>query len=198
MYAKHRLEALTDGIFAVAMTLLVIELKVPDRASVHVAADLTRAVVELTPNFISWTISFFVLGIFWTSQHRLFHFVRVVDETLAWLTIGYLAFVSLMPFSSALAGLYTAVFFSQAFYSANMILLATFSLLMTRYVFRHPELQGTTLAAPSYRAVRFRVMGLMVVAVVAVGVTTLVPGAGNAAFMLMWPISSISRRIERG
>jgi len=196
--SKHRIEALTDGIFAVAMTLLVIELKLPDPASIHVPADVATAVAQLIPMFISWIISFFVLGIFWNSQHRLFHFVRVVNGTLAWLTIGYLAFVSLMPFSSALAGLYSTVLFSQVFYSANMILLATFSLMMTRYVFRHPELQSTTLAAPSYRAVRFRVVGLMVIAVVAIGFTALVPGAGNAAFMLMMPISIISRRIDRG
>lgn len=195
--SKHRIEALADGIFAVAMTLLVIELKVPEAESIHVPRDVAIAVARLLPTFISWTISFFVLAIFWTSQHRLFHVVRAVDDTLAWLTIGYLAFVSLMPFSSALVGRYGTVLFAQAFYSANMVMLATFSLLMARYVFRHPELQSTTLTAPFYRAVRFRVVGLMVIAVVAVGITKLVPGAGNAAFMLMWPLSGISRRIER-
>ena len=196
--SKHRIEALTDGIFAVAMTLLVIELKVPDPASIRVPGDVATAVAHLIPTFISWTISFFVLGIFWNGQHRMFHFVRIVDDTLAWLTIGYLAFVSLMPFSSALVGLYGTVLFAQVFYSANMVLLAIFSLLMSRHVFRHPELQGATVTAPFYRAVRFRVVGLMVIAIAAIGITKLVPGAGNAAFMLMWPISSVSRRIERG
>jgi uncharacterized membrane protein len=197
VFSKHRIEALTDGIFAVAMTLLVIELKVPEPESIHVPGDVAIAVARLLPTFISWTISFFVLAIFWNSQHRLFHVVRIVDETLAWLTIGYLAFVSLMPFSSALVGRYGAVLFSQVFYSANMVLLASFSLLMARHVFRHPEIQNTTVTAPFYRAVRFRVVGLMVIAAAAVGMTRLVPGAGNTAFMLMWPISVISRRIER-
>ena len=126
MFSKHRIEALTDGIFAVAMTLLVIELKVPDPATIHAPGDVAMAVARLIPTFISWTISFFVLGIFWNSQHRLFHVVRIVDGTLAWLTIGYLAFVSLMPFSSALVGLYGTVVFAQVFYSANMVMLASF------------------------------------------------------------------------
>ena len=80
VFSKHRIEALTDGIFAVAMTLLVIELKVPEPATIHAPGDVATAVVRLIPTFISWTISVFVLGIFWNGQHRMFHFVRIVDD----------------------------------------------------------------------------------------------------------------------
>ena len=121
--SKHRLEALTDGIFAVAMTLLVIELKLPEHATVHGPSDLATAVVHLIPTFVAWIISFFVLAIFWFSHHRLFHYVRNVDGRLLWLNVLYLGFVSLMPFSSALAGEYPRMLFSQWFYSSNMILL---------------------------------------------------------------------------
>ena len=94
-----------DGIFAVAMTLLVIELELPDATAVAVPADLLRAVAHQIPTFIAWSISFLVLAIFWVNQQRLFHFVRTVDETLTWLVIGYLALVSLMPFTPALVGM---------------------------------------------------------------------------------------------
>jgi uncharacterized membrane protein len=197
MLSKHRLEALIDGIFAVAMTLLVIELKVPDRAAIQAASDLAIAVARLIPTFIAWTISFFVLGIFWYGQHRLFHFVRGVDGTLTWLTIAYLSLASLMPFSSALAGEYARVLFSQVFYSTNMLLLSAVSLLMHRYVFRHQELVGAPMPPAFYRAARFRLLGLIVVALVAIGMAMLIPGTGNVAFMLMMPISIISGRLER-
>jgi uncharacterized membrane protein len=167
--SKHRLEALTDGIFAVAMTLLVIELKLPEHATVRDASDLANGVVRLIPTFIAWIISFFVLAIFWFSHHRLFHYVRIVDGRLLWLNILYLGFVSLMPFSSALAGQYPRMLFSQWFYSSNMF----------------------------YRGARFRSSGLVVVALVAVGITMFVPASGNAAFMLMIPISMLSRRVEQ-
>jgi uncharacterized membrane protein len=195
--SKHRLEALADGIFAVAMTLLVIDLKLPEHATVHDPSDLAVGVAHLIPTFTAWIISFFVLAIFWFSHHRLFHYVRNVDATLLWLTILYLGFVSLMPFSSALAGEYSRMLFSQCFYSANMILLAFLGLVKYRYVFRHPELWATPVSVGFYRGARFRSMGLMVVALVAIGITRLVPGAGNAAFMLMAPISSLSRRVEQ-
>jgi uncharacterized membrane protein len=196
MFSKHRIEALIDGIFAVAMTLLVIELKVPERASVHAPSDLAPAIVQLLPTFISWIISFFVLAIFWIRQQRLFHLVRVVNDTLAWIVIAYLSAVSLMPFSAALAGQYETMLASQVIYSLNMILLSAFALLMTRYVVRHPELTNGAPPDSFYRSVRFRVGGLMVIAVAAVGVAFVLPGSGNAAFLLMIPISIIGGRIE--
>ena len=67
--SKHRLEALTDGIFAVAMTLLVIELKVPQHETVRDPLDFAAGIGHLIPTFIAWIISFFVLAIFWFSHH---------------------------------------------------------------------------------------------------------------------------------
>jgi uncharacterized membrane protein len=192
--SKHRIEALTDGIFAVAMTLLVIELKLPDA---QVPADLANGVAHLIPKFVAWIISFFVLGIFWFSHHRLFHYVKHVDETLVWLSILYLSLVSLMPFSSAITGEFALVLFSQMFYSANMILLAAVALAINRHVCRHAALQGEPMSAGFYRGVRFRMVGLMVIAAATVGIARVLPGAGNVAFLLMWPISIVSRHIER-
>jgi hypothetical protein len=118
--SKHRLEALTDGVFAVAMTLLVIELKLPEDVAVHDQAELARGLVRLIPTFVAWIISFFVLAIFWFTQHRLFHFVRTIDGKLLSLNIVYLGLVSLIPFSCALTGKYARMPLSQWIYSSNM------------------------------------------------------------------------------
>ena len=196
LVSKHRLEALIDGIFAVAMTLLVIELKVPDRATVA-SIGMVQAIVDQFPTFLAWTISFLVLGIFWSAQQRIFHFVRAVDEPLTWLAIGYLALVSLMPFSSALIGQQPTKLSSQIVNSAHMATLSVMALLISRYVCRHPELWAVDPPPQFYRAVRFRCLGLTIVALLAVGITTIVPGFGSMAFMLMAPITRVSRRIER-
>ena len=68
--SKHRIEALTDGIYAVAMTLLVIELKLPAHELIHSQADLINAVGHLLPKFIAWLISFLVLSLFWLGHHK--------------------------------------------------------------------------------------------------------------------------------
>ena len=196
-FSKERVEALADGIFAVAMTLLVIELKLPERSTVLSQWDLIVSVAKLRPQFIAWTISFFVLAIFWFTHHRQFQYVRIVDVKLLWLNILYLSFVSLMPFSSALAGEYSRMLFSQIIYSGNITMLAIGGMLTNRYVFRHPALWGVPVTPGFYRASFVRSAGLIVVAVVAVGIAMAIPGAGNVAFMLMIPISIFSRRVER-
>ena len=143
--SKHNLDALTDGIYAVAMTLLVIELKLPDHSTIEDQAQLINAVVHLIPKFISWVISFFVLAIFWFSHQRLFAYVRHVDGKFVWINILSLGLVALLPYSSALSGEYPTMFFSQVFYSLNMMALGALSMWKSRYVHRHPELWGTPL-----------------------------------------------------
>lgn len=196
--SKHRIEALTDGIYAVAMTLLVIELKLPPHDSIATQVDLINAVGNLLPKFIAWLISFLVLSLFWLGHHRLFQIVRHVDGKLVGLNIVQLGLVSLMPFSSALSGEFGSILFSQVFYSSNMALLSVFALLIARYLYHHPELCVHPMTVGAYRGARIRVGGLIVISAVAVVIAMVIPGAGtgNMAFMLMMVIMPISRRVE--
>ncbi len=193
----HRSEALTDGIYAVAMTLLVIELKLPDHALIHGQNDLAQALAHLLPKVLAWIISFFVLAFFWFGHHRAFAHVKRADGKLVALNIGQLAFASLMPFSCALIGEHGRETLSQTIYSINMSGLAVMALLTSRYIHRHPESALMTMPASAYRGARIRLFGLIAVSVVAVGINILVPGAGNVAFMLMAVIMPLSRRAER-
>jgi uncharacterized membrane protein len=195
----HRSEALTDGIFAVAMTLLVIELKLPDNGLVHSAGGLAEALAGLIPKAISWALSFFVLALFWIGHHRAFAFVRHADARLVVLNLLQLAAVSLMPFSSALSGEFGGVLLSQIVFSTNMALLGVTALLVLRYIHRHPELGPTPMPLARYRGARLRIGGVILVSVVAavIAVFVPVPVMGNMAFMLMAVISPMSRAIER-
>ena len=196
--SKHRIEALTDGIYAVAMTLLVIELKLPAHDSIETQADLINAVAHLLPKLVAWLISFLVLSLFWLGHHRLFQFVRHVDGKLVALNLVQLGFASLMPFSSALSGEFGDTLFSQVVYSINMAALSILAILIARYIHRHPELCVHPMPENTYRAARFRVGGLIVISAVAVVIAIVIPGfgVGNMAFMLMMIIMPISRRIE--
>jgi uncharacterized membrane protein len=195
----HRIEALTDGIFAVAMTLLVIELKLPDHGTVHSADELAVALAALVPKAISWALSFFVLALFWIGHHRVFAFVRHADAKLVVLNLLELAAVSLMPFSSALSGEYGQSLLAQVVYSTNMALLSVTALLVLRHVHGHPGLGTVPMPTPRYRGARLRIVGLIAISVVAVVIGSFVPipAIGNMAFMLMALISPMSRAIER-
>lgn len=98
MFNKHRLEALSDGIFAIVMTLLVLDLKVPDGPlPPHFATMLAQ-------QWVSFVITFTIAAIFWTLQHRVFGLIHDVHQKTLVPTFLFLGFVSVLPFSTSLLG----------------------------------------------------------------------------------------------
>lgn len=186
LMSKHRIEALTDGIFAVTMTLLVIDLRLPE--SLHGAADpvLRSALAGLLPTFISWLISFFVLAIFWVAHHRLFHYVRHVDQPLLWLTVLMLAGASLMPFATTLNNQHSSPL-SQWMYAATMGLMALSAMGTAAYLYRHPDLCGPAFGRGVYVAALVRSGAVLGVAVLSGLASHVLPaGMASMAFMLLW------------
>ena len=98
----ERLAALSDGVFAVAMTLLVLDLRLPTVESVHVEHDLWRALVSLAPRLLMYAMSFVTLGIFWIGQQTQLNHLAGAHRSLAWIHMIFLFSVSIMPFSTML------------------------------------------------------------------------------------------------
>jgi uncharacterized membrane protein len=111
---KNRVELLTDGIFVVVMTLLVLEISVTQISSSHDAIDsaaagteLLNGLFDLWPKLLSFAISFIILAIFWVGHHRLFHYIKHVNRTLIWINFMFLMATCFIPFSSSLLGEYS-------------------------------------------------------------------------------------------
>lgn len=97
----ERMILFTDAVFAIAITLLVIEIKAPHIPHSFNPDQVVNQLLDLTPLFIGFIISFFVIAIYWRSHHRLFSFIKNYDEKLIWLNFLFLFTIILMPFSSA-------------------------------------------------------------------------------------------------
>ena len=110
---KGRLEALTDGIFATVMTVLVLSLSVPVIASNITGSKLSSEVVvdieALWPNILGYVLSFLLLAVLWISHHSVFHYVTRVGRPLLWLNTLFLLTIGFLPFSTALIGRYPEV-----------------------------------------------------------------------------------------
>src|SRR5206468_11142131 len=130
----ERLAALSDGVFAIAMTLLVLDLRVPAAAALHGNGDLFRHVfVALAPRFVPYLLSFMSLGIFWIGQQtQLNHFART-DRALTWIQLGFLLAVTLIPFSTALLAEYIGFRLAVVTYWINLVLLGWALLASIRY-----------------------------------------------------------------
>jgi uncharacterized membrane protein len=194
--SKHRIEALTDGIFAVAMTLLVIDLRLPEHGHLGDPAAMAEVLRDLAPNFMSWVISFVVLAIFWISNQRLYSQVRHADGGLLWLTILMLAGASLLPFASAVNS-HSLTTIAQTVYASVMILTGLASLFTVRYIYRHPELCVHPMDRETYVATSVRMSGLVVVAALTVPLAALLPGMANFAFLLAFFLRPLGAGVAR-
>jgi uncharacterized membrane protein len=98
----ERLAALSDGLFAVAMTLLVLDLKVPAAEAIHSNAALLSTLAALAPRLVIYLMSFLTLGIFWVGQQTQLNQLARSDRNLTWIHLIFLFAISLMPFSTSL------------------------------------------------------------------------------------------------
>jgi uncharacterized membrane protein len=119
----ERLAALSDGIFAVAMTLLVLDLHVPLREAVHGEPDLRRALLGLLPQLAMYILSFLTLGIFWVGQQTQLNHLARSHRSLAWVHLLFLFAVTLTPFSTHLLAEYVHYRTALLLYWLNILLL---------------------------------------------------------------------------
>jgi uncharacterized membrane protein len=122
--SKQRLEALGDGIFAIAMTLLVLDVKLPEIAGSAVSPELLKhAILGLWPRFVSFFASFVILGVLWIAQTGYFHFVKRVDRWFLWINLLFLMFIVIIPFSTDLLGRYPLNRTAAIVYGCNGLML---------------------------------------------------------------------------
>jgi len=119
----ERLAALSDGIFAVAMTLLVLDLHVPASELIHSQGELWHTLAGAAPQLISYVLSFMTLGIFWNGQQAQLNAFTRSDRNLSWIHLAFLFAVSIMPFSTRLLAEFISYRSVLIAYWGNILLL---------------------------------------------------------------------------
>jgi TMEM175 potassium channel family protein len=117
----ERLAALSDGIFAVAMTLLVLDLHLPAAAQVHGEGELLAALAALAPQWITYGMSFLTLGIFWAGQQTQLNHISEGTRDLTWIHLGFLFFITLIPLSTRLLAEFIAFRAALIVYWLNIL-----------------------------------------------------------------------------
>lgn len=143
-FPKNRLEGLSDGVYAVALTLLVLNLKLP--SGDLDSAQFTTALIGLIPNALTWLLSFWVILIYWESQARLSQYISRVDDLILRLDISTLAMISLLPFSTSLIAENNQHSLSAVIYTANLWLISALTAWKTSYVVKKRHLQPSDAA----------------------------------------------------
>jgi len=115
-----RIETLTDGVFAIAMTLLVLNLGLPQLNENLSGLELHSLLLQQAHKFFNYALSFVLLAVFWVVHHWEYHFIKRTNRTHLWINIFILMFVALVPFSTSLMGDYPNDWMAELFFAANL------------------------------------------------------------------------------
>jgi uncharacterized membrane protein len=133
----QRLEAISDGVFAIALTLLVLDIKVPVSEAIKTEGQLFGAFCSLMPKLLSYFLSFMTLGIFWTGHTTQFSYIEKSDRHLNWICLFFLLFVSLLPFTTAFLSEHIHFKLSIGIYWLNIFLLGVVIYIQWVYAYNH-------------------------------------------------------------
>jgi len=155
-FGKGRIEALADGIFGVAMTLLVLDVKLEAGSKFASDGALLLRLLSLEHTFVLYFISFIVLGMFWVGHHAHFHFIRYVDHRILWINLIFLFGITAVPFATDLLGDFHELHLPYAIYGMTILALEGLLILQMLYLRRHPELAEPELTGQIARHVIVR------------------------------------------
>lgn len=130
--SRERLAGISDGVFAVAMTLLVLDLKLPAHGGLRDEAALRQMLLDLAPGLVVWLMSFMTLGIFWVGQQTQLNMLTRSSRGLTWLHLAFLAGVSIMPFSTTLMADHIGLRTALLVYWGNILVLGSLLLIAWR------------------------------------------------------------------
>lgn len=117
-----RFMALSDGVYAIALTLLTIDLHLPDEAASLSGHALFSSLLDTWPKLLSYVTSFTVIAIYWIAHHRIFHLIRRLDGPLLGLSLLQLAFIAFLPFPTSVLGMHVGDAVAQEFYYGSLLL----------------------------------------------------------------------------
>jgi uncharacterized membrane protein len=185
MPSRNRVEAMVDGIFSVAMTLLVLDIKLPEGLQLDSNAALLSYFYGIAATFEVYVVSFCVLGMFWVGHHYQFRFVKQVDRTLLWINLVFLLFITLIPFTTNLIANSSALELPVMLYAGNQLLLYLMLGLHLRRLRRRPELATAEFTPQTGARIASRLRAYAVLPVLAVVVAFVSPQWGLRVFYLL-------------
>ncbi|MBV6458035.1 MAG: Potassium channel [Fimbriimonadaceae bacterium] len=182
-WGKSRMEAITDGVFAIAITLLVFNFKIDP--SIETEAGLNKALAALLPDIFAFVLSFFVLAGAWIGHHATMRSIREVSRELLWTNLFYLMFVAVMPFASHIFGRFMDLKLASYLYSGNILMIG---LLQVRFWSQARSMASVLqpgLTAYALNVTTLRAWVLPITAVLSLGVTLADPRYGGMVYGLI-------------
>jgi len=194
--SKHRIEAFIDGIFAIAMTILVLNIEAPVDLDISEADDLIDALQKMIPLFFNYVISFVILGSIWINNNNQFRYINSTNKSHLWLHLWTLMFVVLVPFSTSLMGDYPRLIVAELFFHLNLLCIGILSIIKWNYIIRNQYLlHQDKYSIAEIKKDRISSFVFLTIPIIAVLITFIAPQWSTLTYILIPIISYILRKV---
>lgn len=190
----NRIETLVDGIFAIAMTLLVLNLVVPDISGPLSETVVLNSLMNVGPKFYVFVLSFVLLAVFWTIHHKSFHIIKKADSALLWINIIWLLFIVMVPFSNTLTGDYGNFVISHLIFNLNMLGISVFIFLSWYYAVKK-GLIDKNVSSKVKSGITNGCLIFICITLLAILLSFIAPGWSSLAYVLIIPFEIIAGRL---
>ena len=180
-----RTVSFSDAVIAIAITLLALELEVPQVPESLAAAQLPSALLELWPKFFSFLLSFWIIGFYWLAHHRMFRQVRAYDRGMLLINLLFLMWIVLMSFSSALIGEYESQQLPVIIYAIHNILASLSLTWLWRHASKEGRLVETTLDPRVVRYNKLRALFIPTVFLLSIGISFISVDVARLSWLLL-------------
>ena len=180
---KNRLESFVDAVFAVAITLLVLDLVVP--ALPHSNVAIIAYLDSLLPKFVGYFLAFFLLAILLNIHNRQFKNLEYADQNLWWINIVFLAFIVLVPFVTSIWTEYGDTTIGVLFFHFNMLISGIILYFIWAYAKNHKYLLRKDITSRTISIITYRNLAIPIASIIAIGLAFFTPILSNVAYALI-------------
>jgi uncharacterized membrane protein len=191
-----RIVNFSDAVFAIVITLLVLDIRVPNIPDTLVSQELPSRISDLGPKFLSYVISFLVIAVYWQAHHRVFRPIRSYDTTLLWLNFLFLMAISFLPFPTSLLGEYSEEQLSVVIYAATAALASLLLVSISWYATTEHRLVDSELDDEVERTRLVQDLAVSVVFVLSIGISFFSPAAAMYSWLLLAITDPLIRRVQ--
>jgi len=196
-FTVERVSALSDGVFAVAITLLVVSIAVPVIHGPVTNSKLAHGLAVLWPHFFSYTLSFIIIAMFWISHHALFTAIRRVDRTLIWLNMFYLLLIVFMPYPTELLSLFGQTAVATILYASVLALAGLLQGAMAFYAVQDHRLVDDEFDMGHVGEYLRNSLGMSAVFIISIGIAFFNATAAQFFWLTLFVIQVVERLVFR-
>lgn len=187
-YETDRIQALTDGVFAIAMTLMVLSIDLPEKDHDLKGEALHKVLLGQIDQVLTYILSFILLAIFWNIHHKQYRHIEKTNQLHIWINIFILIFICLVPYTTNLTSDFPGDWMTHLYFNLNLLVIALLFFLNWSYATRGKKLAKDEISDELIYRGRFNIIAFIVIALAAIVLSFIIPAWSSTVYLFLFVI----------